>query len=65
MVGHLNTSSTLSPMMLGFHMPKMEITTEVIKLAGLDSIDPSKIIYVSLMWKPTLLSEKMEKEGGE
>merc|ERR1712226_1118063 len=41
----------LAPLMPGFHMPVMEIplrnTTEVIKLAGLDSTDANKIINVT------------------
>ena len=41
----------LAPLMAGFHMPAMEIplrnTTEVLKLAGLDSKDPNKTASVT------------------
>ena len=41
----------LAPLMAGFHMPAMEIplrnTTEVLKLAGLDSKDPNKTAGVA------------------
>ena len=43
----------LAPLMPGFHMPVMKIplrnTTEVIKLAGLDSTDANKIASVTNM----------------
>ena len=41
----------LAPLMPGFHMPAMEIplrnTTEVLKLAGLDSKDANKTVTVT------------------
>ena len=43
----------LAPLMPGFHMPVMEIplrnTTEVIKLAGLDSTDANNTVLVTTM----------------
>ena len=43
-------SNYLAPLMTGFHMPEMEMplrnTTEVIKLAGLESYDPDRIVDV-------------------